>query len=120
MPGYRDLTTEETIKVRGMLAERAGLTVTASGVYLLDGDEFCEDQDWQPDFNADHAVMPLAKLFIISEVMMERNDDGDGLKFKFSGVVASDKPYVRTEWEDSMAGALFDAMVRALQIEGGI
>jgi hypothetical protein len=115
------LTTEETIKARELLAERAGLELANGGkAYLLDGEWFCERADWQPDFCADHALMALGSMFVISEVLMERNDGGDGMRFRFSGVVAHDKPYIRTGWEDSMAGALFDAEVQALQMEGKV
>lgn len=118
MAGYRDLTTEETILARQMLAAKAGLVLTPSGVYLLGNDEFCEKEDWQPDFNAEHAEMVDAALFVVSEVLMMRRDAGLVKQYRFSGVVAYDKPYVRTEWEDSMAAAMFDGAVRALQKEG--
>lgn len=121
MGGYRDLTTEETIKVRRILAQRCGLVLTQSGVYLLDGEEFCEEGDWQPDFCADHAQMVDVAMLVISEVLMQQTDfDAKKKQYRYSGVIAYEKPYVRTEWEDSIAAAIFDGAVRALQMEGSV
>jgi hypothetical protein len=112
----RNLTTEETIGVRKLMAERCGLALTQSGVYLLDGEEFCEEGEWQPDFDDSHAVMVLAAFFLVGDIQFNRLNGG--MVYKCTGICGADKPVARSAECDSLSEAVYKAACFVLEREG--
>jgi hypothetical protein len=122
----KDMTTEEAIEARARLAERCGLLLTRSGVYLLDGDELCERRAWQPDFDDGQAVMVMQAVFSTACVEMQPGDCPSLVTPLFRCVGCAVLPggdvvQAKSGWQDSLAYAVFEAAVEATKekVEGG-
>jgi len=112
MPASIRLTTEETIEMRARMAATCGLLAHGK-LYLLEGDLFCDACDWQPDFDASQAFMVAEKLFLIGELMFQRQPDGS-MRYQYNGVADPERPFIRTDWYDSASEAIYQGVCQAM------